>query len=277
MTNTGSPPADLNSACAQIGISSAPSPGSPGDRSKAAAETNPPFHNTEGDQTESDDIMRVLGLDLVPLAIAKVPEKRRKREELAKETAQNEADLGLLEGWLDEKFPHDWWDPHAVATKTSAAPAPSAADPIGDSARPAQERPPANNQSEAPGQLENGGQRALGRPPFVNPETFKILTKSDPVEPPTALDPQPPPIQSATQPRDRKRDGGYQQRRVKWALDRLGRGRNLTSDLNIANITRAVGRMLASQEAREAAMFDGGAPSWNTVDRALGRPKKNLQ
>lgn len=209
ITNTGSLPADLDSDCAQIGISSAPSPGSPGDRSKAAAETNPPFHNTEGDQTESDDIMRVLGLDLVPLAIAKVAEKRRKREELAKETAQNEADLGLLEGWLDEKFPHDWWDPHAVATKTSAAPAPSAADPIGDSARPAQERPPANNQSEAPGQLENGGQRALGRPPFVNPETFKILTKSDPVEPPTALDPQPPPIQSATQPRDRKRDGGY--------------------------------------------------------------------
>ena len=121
MTNTGSPPADLDSACAQIGSSSAPSQASPRDLSKVAVETNPPFHGNEGDQTELDDLVRLLGPEvLAPLVIAKVLEKRKKVEELEKDKAQNEADLSAGERWLDKRFPRESWDARAKAPKNSA-------------------------------------------------------------------------------------------------------------------------------------------------------------
>ena len=139
MTNAGSPPADLDSDCAQIGISSAPSPASPHDVSKVAAETNPPFHGTEGDQTELDDLVRLLGEERAEaLARAKVRKKHKKIEKLEKRIAQKKAELSHWERWLNKKSPRDSRDPRVKEMKIPPAPASPTAD-LSNSARPAQE------------------------------------------------------------------------------------------------------------------------------------------
>ena len=247
MTNFGSPPADLDSACAQIGISSAPSPASPRDLSEVAAETNPPFHGTEGDQTESDDLVRLLGPELMaPLVIRKVLEKRKKLEELEKEAAQNEADLRVGERFLDKWVPRASWDPRVKAMKIPPAPASPAADLSDDSARPAQEPPPSNDPSE-PALLENSGQRSPSHAPPVNPETTEVVRKTDHVEPPTdTVD-------------------GPQRARIRWAIEGI---RNWRKEGTRA-LTQKINKRLDSEDGRNAGRHIGRPVSVDTVWRFL--------
>jgi hypothetical protein len=229
-------------------------------------------------KSEPDDFVRLGGAitrgvkpeDLHTLAVAaETFELRKKLEELEKEATKIKVDLSDKEKWLGERLSRHLSDPRPTAPILST-PNSSPADERGAPAGLAQE-PPANGPSEPLGLLGNSGQRSPGRAPRVNPEIPEVVTKADHVEPSTAPDPRPSPIRSAAQIQDSERDRRYQQLRVEWALKRLYPDEVPPPGLGVANITREIGRKLTSQEAREAAMSDGGTPSWNTVDRALKR------
>jgi hypothetical protein len=192
--------------------------------------------------------------------------------ELEKEKAEIDADLSARKRLLSERRPQSLWDPQAETPKTLHAPAPPPVDVSIDRARLGQETPP-SNPSEMPGLPENSHQRSRGRPPPVNAETPEVATKADHSEPSTAPDRRPWPSRSVAQPQGSEGDGPYQQRRVEWALKHLYPDGVLPPRLSVANITREIGNKLVSQVAREAAMSDGGTPSWNTVDRTLRRLK----
>ena len=192
--------------------------------------------------------------------------------ELEKKKAEIDADFSARKRFLSERRPQSLWDPQAEAPETPHAPAPPPIDVSKDSARLGQETPP-SNPPEPPGLLENSRQRSRGRPPPVNAETPKVATKADHIEPSTAPNRRPWPSRSVAQPQNSEGDAPYQQRRVEWALKHSYPDGVPPPGLNVANITRQISNKLESQKAREAAMSDGGAPSWNTVDRTLKRLK----
>jgi hypothetical protein len=272
MTNIGSPPADLDFGCAQIGISSAPSPASPRDLSKVAAETNPPFHGNEGDHTESDDLVRLLGPEvLAPLVIAKVLEKRKKVEELEKEKARNEADLSAGERWLDKRFPRESWDVRAKAPKTPPAPASSTVDLSSDFAHLPQEPSPAKaplgapTTSQANRPCPNGATAAALSSPSSTTEMFPAPSCA-PVAPDWLREPMLSPASGSERGSESRRSGAWQQRRIKWAVERLYSD-GAPDGINVNFLTKRVAGELESAEAKKAGMSDGGPPSWKSVKR----------
>jgi hypothetical protein len=205
-------------------------------------------------------------------AIARVTQRRKKLRELEKGKAQIEADLSADEKRLDEWLPRSLWDPQAAAPILSTPPF-SPADGSGAPAYPSREPPPAIDPSEPPALLENGSERSPGVAPRANPETPQILMKADHLEPSVAPAQVPSPVRSAAHPQDSEGCGGTQQKRAEWAFRQLYPDLVLPPGLGVANLTRQIGKKLASQEAREAATSDGGDPKWNTVDRMLKRLK----
>jgi hypothetical protein len=195
--------------------------------------------------------------------IAEVAEKRKRREEIA-------ADLSEKEGWLDERFGRDSWDPKAEAPNALAW---AVGDVGNDFARLPREPSTAENPLESPATSQ------AGRPypkdaKATAPSSPTSMTEMSPAHPCAPAAPDSPgkrisrPTSGSERRSESRRNSHWQPKRIKWAVERLYPG-GCPGGINVKFLTKKIADELASAEAKKVGMSDKGAPCWKSVKRFL--------